>query len=293
MSISLPNGTFIPAPSSSHAQVSAAVTRILHLSNFSADLKTRDLQLMFKEWEAEKGGFRIKWLDDVNALVVFADATVAKRAYLSLLLHPPSRFLPPAQIKPYDRPDAAQIIQSLAARAMGHRSSMSSALTSGHFANLPASSNDAIPGLPSHHRTGSSSISGLSGFSMPNSKSSISMPPPKSTSSRMGNHQRTGSASSSWTRNSTSGMGALNFSFPTQRLPTHSESSAGPSRSTSSSGTDDTPIVVMEHAPLSRAGGALHPGGIPASELKARRDSMSADKALKEVQRALASVEAQ
>jgi len=41
-------------------------------------LKTRDIQIIFKEWENDKGGFRIKWLDDVNALVVFADATVSE-----------------------------------------------------------------------------------------------------------------------------------------------------------------------------------------------------------------------
>lgn len=39
-------------------------------------LKTRDLQSMFKEYENDKGGFRIKWVDDTNALVVFADAGV-------------------------------------------------------------------------------------------------------------------------------------------------------------------------------------------------------------------------
>ena len=43
-----------------------------------SSLKTRDLQAMFKEWEGEKGGFRIKWVDDTNALVVFADANVGK-----------------------------------------------------------------------------------------------------------------------------------------------------------------------------------------------------------------------
>lgn len=31
---------------------------------------------MFKEWDNDKGGYRIKWLDDTNALVVFADAIV-------------------------------------------------------------------------------------------------------------------------------------------------------------------------------------------------------------------------
>lgn len=39
-------------------------------------LKTRDIQNIFKEWETEKGGFRIKWRDDVNAMVVFVDANV-------------------------------------------------------------------------------------------------------------------------------------------------------------------------------------------------------------------------
>ncbi|EIW67897.1 hypothetical protein TREMEDRAFT_57386, partial [Tremella mesenterica DSM 1558] len=115
MSISLPNGTFIPAPSAT-GPVTAAVTRILHLTNFSPELKTRDLQTMFKEWETEKGGFRIKWVDDTNALVVFGDANIAKRAYLYLLLHPPTIFPPPAQIRPYDGPDAAQIIAALSAR---------------------------------------------------------------------------------------------------------------------------------------------------------------------------------
>lgn len=91
MSISLPNGTILATPSSSQPQVSAAVTRILHLANFSPEcvlrratrsdtdllrIKTRDIQAIFKEWEADKGGFRIKWMDDVNALVVFSDASV-------------------------------------------------------------------------------------------------------------------------------------------------------------------------------------------------------------------------
>ena len=34
--------------------------------------------MLFKDWENDKGGFRIKWLDDVNALVVFMDATVGE-----------------------------------------------------------------------------------------------------------------------------------------------------------------------------------------------------------------------
>lgn len=48
------------------------------LTAHTARLKTRDLQIMFKDYENDKGGFRIKWLDDVNALVVFVDAGVGE-----------------------------------------------------------------------------------------------------------------------------------------------------------------------------------------------------------------------
>jgi hypothetical protein len=41
-------------------------------------LKTRDIQSIFYAFESEKGGFRIKWLDDVNALIVFNDPVVGK-----------------------------------------------------------------------------------------------------------------------------------------------------------------------------------------------------------------------
>lgn len=76
MSISqLPN---LPIPHLPPASIpaTAAVTRILVLSNFSPALKTRDLQAAFAQWEGDKGGFRIKWIDDVTALVVFQDANI-------------------------------------------------------------------------------------------------------------------------------------------------------------------------------------------------------------------------
>lgn len=80
MSISqLPN---LPIPHLPPASIpaTAAVTRILVLSNFSPALKTRDLQAAFAQWEGDKGGFRIKWIDDVTALVVFQDANVGTSA---------------------------------------------------------------------------------------------------------------------------------------------------------------------------------------------------------------------
>lgn len=138
--------------SSSLSQLSACVTRILSLSGFPKELKTRDIQAAFAEWENASGGFKIKWLDDTSLLVVFADATVgeytfcrvlkspcascrpsairdadldfhlaAKRAYLHTLAFPPPIFSSPtsltsAVVKPYDGPDAQAVIQNVNAR---------------------------------------------------------------------------------------------------------------------------------------------------------------------------------
>ncbi|KAI0304626.1 hypothetical protein BC826DRAFT_977264 [Russula brevipes] len=105
---------------SSLSQLSASVTRILSLTGFPKELKTRDIQLVFSEWEMN-GGFKIKWIDDTSLLVVFADATVAKRAYLSIIANPPAIFSSPtshtpASIRPYDGPDAQAIIQNVNSR---------------------------------------------------------------------------------------------------------------------------------------------------------------------------------
>jgi len=106
---------------SSLSQLSASVTRILSLTGFPKELKTRDIQLAFSEWENANGGFKIKWIDDTSLLVVFADATVAKRAYLSIIANPPAIFSSPtsdtsAVIRPYDGPDAQAIIQNVNSR---------------------------------------------------------------------------------------------------------------------------------------------------------------------------------
>jgi hypothetical protein len=55
------------------ASLSASVTRILALSGFPSELKTKDIQAAFTEWENERGGFKIKWIDDTGLLLVFAD----------------------------------------------------------------------------------------------------------------------------------------------------------------------------------------------------------------------------
>ena len=62
--------------SSSISQLSASVTRILSLTGFPKELKTRDIQSAFSEFENASGGFKIKWIDDTSLLIVFADAIV-------------------------------------------------------------------------------------------------------------------------------------------------------------------------------------------------------------------------
>ncbi|THH26308.1 hypothetical protein EUX98_g7876 [Antrodiella citrinella] len=112
------------------SQLSACVTRILSLTGFPKELKTRDIQTAFTEWENANGGFKIKWIDDTSLLIVFNDATIAKRAYLHTLAYPPAVFTNQishvtATIKPYDGPDAQAVIQNVNSRqhsgnARGH-----------------------------------------------------------------------------------------------------------------------------------------------------------------------------
>lgn len=58
--------------------LSASVTRILILTGFSPDLKTKDFQQAFSEYENLNGGFKIKWVDDTSLLLVFHDAGVGE-----------------------------------------------------------------------------------------------------------------------------------------------------------------------------------------------------------------------
>ncbi|KAM5536004.1 hypothetical protein V8D89_010262 [Ganoderma adspersum] len=163
------------------SQLSACVTRILSLTGFPKELKTRDIQAAFSEWDTINGGFKIKWINDTGLLIVFNDATVAKRAYLHALAFPPSIFTSPnssgtATIKPYDGPDAQDVIQSVNSRthnnsgrghnvrnsvSHGRGLSVSHAYRNNNASNgsAQANGNDAVrdrepsptlPNLPSH-----------------------------------------------------------------------------------------------------------------------------------------------
>jgi hypothetical protein len=168
----------LPTPSQ---PISAASTRILALSNFSPQIKTKDLHQAFQPWAEDKGGYKIKWIDDVTALAVFNDATVgaysasfmtriyadpphsallAKKAYLSLILNPPTGLPYPAMIRPYDGPDSTAIIQSVNARSHGHANRAS------------ISQNNANPQVTGQPHRGSFGQSTAIPFQVPGSTSS-------------------------------------------------------------------------------------------------------------------------
>lgn len=101
--------------------LSASVTRILFLTGFPKELKTKDIQSAFSEYENHNGGFKIKWKDDTSLLIVFHDAAVAKRAYLQTVAFPPAILTTSstgktATIRPYDGPDAQTVIQTVNSR---------------------------------------------------------------------------------------------------------------------------------------------------------------------------------
>jgi len=110
--------------------LSASVTRILALTGFPSELKTKDIQAAFGEYESMNGGFKIKWVDDTSLLLVFNDAGVAKRAYLQTILSPPVSLISSTgpsniRIKPYDGADAQAVIYTVNNRRNNTRGSIS------------------------------------------------------------------------------------------------------------------------------------------------------------------------
>ena len=66
--------------------LSASVTRILSLTGFPKELKTKDIQTAFAEWENLNGGFKIKWRDDTSLLIVFQDPVIGEPKNIFLRL---------------------------------------------------------------------------------------------------------------------------------------------------------------------------------------------------------------
>ncbi|KAG9072101.1 R3H and coiled-coil domain-containing protein 1 [Linnemannia hyalina] len=105
-----PAEALLASPSSTPSKIgnwSEAVSSddmyILELYDFSASIKTAHLTDMFAAYENRSGGFRIKWVDETKALVIFESAAVAKQAHIANLTNQI------AKIKPYNGPDRDSI----------------------------------------------------------------------------------------------------------------------------------------------------------------------------------------
>ncbi|KAI7856334.1 hypothetical protein BDC45DRAFT_437514 [Circinella umbellata] len=73
-------------------------TVILDCYDFPSAFKTHHLHDIFREYENMRGGYRIKWMDDTRALIIFEHPTTAKKAYIDNVSNPL------AKIRPYNGP---------------------------------------------------------------------------------------------------------------------------------------------------------------------------------------------
>jgi len=166
--------------STSLSGLSAAVTRILFLTGFPKELKTKDIQAAFSEWDNINGGFKIKWRDDTSLLIVFQDASIAKRAYLQTLAYPPTALTNggvPAIIKPYDGPDAQDVIQNVAARGQHNPNNPSRAHNnrSNSISVFPAAGN-RVPVVASNFRPNGQNVVIPDGFAASEREPSPTLP---------------------------------------------------------------------------------------------------------------------
>ncbi|GAA6019936.1 hypothetical protein JCM11491_006712 [Sporobolomyces phaffii] len=174
-----------PSPYALHA---ANQTRVLLLSDFDPQLKTRDLMDLLAEWEDDRGGFKVKWRDDTSAWIVFTDAATAKRAFLALLTRPPKQLVHKdstrlhPNVTAYTATDVNQVLAAVQHRPRSH-------------------SNAGAPTMHHHSRKASAS-----GFLSGGAAGAPLLPPPSSSSSPGGTQQQQQqqhhARTASWGRNS-------------------------------------------------------------------------------------------
>ncbi|ORZ20304.1 hypothetical protein BCR42DRAFT_408461 [Absidia repens] len=73
-------------------------TVVLDCRDFPKSFKTHHLHDIFREYENIRGGYRIKWIDDTRALIIFEHPATAKKAYINNVSNAY------AKIRPYEGP---------------------------------------------------------------------------------------------------------------------------------------------------------------------------------------------
>ncbi|KAI9244535.1 hypothetical protein BY458DRAFT_466724 [Sporodiniella umbellata] len=69
-------------------------TTILDCFDFPSTFQTQDLHNIFCPYEEMRGGYKIKWLSDTRALILFEHPATAKKAYLDQVVHPLTHLTP-------------------------------------------------------------------------------------------------------------------------------------------------------------------------------------------------------
>ncbi|CAO3692760.1 hypothetical protein CU097_011589 [Rhizopus azygosporus] len=103
-------------------------TTILDCYDFPPAFKTHHLHDIFRNYESMRGGYKIKWLSDTRALIIFEHPATAKKAYIDNVTHAL------AKIRPYDGPTDFLKERNGSNRAMSidlKRQSLSSNLSTG------------------------------------------------------------------------------------------------------------------------------------------------------------------
>ncbi|KAG1141275.1 hypothetical protein G6F37_003538 [Rhizopus arrhizus] len=73
-------------------------TTILDCYDFPSSFQTHHLHDIFRAYETMRGGYKIKWLSDTRALIIFEHPATAKKAYIDNVTNAS------AKIRPYDGP---------------------------------------------------------------------------------------------------------------------------------------------------------------------------------------------
>ncbi|KAH8553220.1 hypothetical protein BGW37DRAFT_422333 [Umbelopsis sp. PMI_123] len=69
-------------------------TTVLDCYDFPPAFKTHHLHDIFREYENMRGGYRIKWLEDTRALIIFEHPATAKKAYIDNVSNPLAKIRP-------------------------------------------------------------------------------------------------------------------------------------------------------------------------------------------------------
>ncbi|OZJ03159.1 hypothetical protein BZG36_03891 [Bifiguratus adelaidae] len=95
------SSVIIPASVPAEAPPSDSPTFILDCYDFPAAFKTHHLHDIFRPYEGMRGGYRIKWVSDTRAFIIFEHPATAKKAYIDNVANPLAKVRPYNGVPPF------------------------------------------------------------------------------------------------------------------------------------------------------------------------------------------------